>query len=259
MAVTLRALITLCVLAMLYYGAERVIVYPLDPRYISPAAAGLPELQETRDGSMVVWRSEPQRGRPTILYLQGNAGHLADRKGRFERFMARGYGLVAPAYRGGSGSEGWPYEGALTDDISELYEAELNHSTTDLIVYGESIGAAVALQVLADASIQPRAVVLEAPFTSLRDVARQVYPGLIFATGLMLSHWDSLAAAPHLRSPLLIIHGARDQLVPVAQGRAVFEAAGSMDKLFHEVPAAAHVNVWTVGAQRVLFDYLGQF
>lgn len=262
----MRLLIRACVLLVLfgagYYGLERLIVYPLDPRQIAPSDA---RLTERRFGNMVVWTAPARDGEPTVMYLHGNAGHLSNRIPRFERLMDRGYGVVAPGYRGGSGSSGWPTEAAIMSDIRAFYLAltagEITGTPTVPIIYGESIGAAVAVQLNASYMMDhgapaPRAIVLEAPFTSLRDVAEAVHPLLPLATGLMLSRWNSLDYAPMITQPLLVLHGTEDNLIPPEMGRRILDAAKSRDKEYFPVERAGHIDVWKASAQKRLYRFL---
>ena len=175
--------------------------------------------------------------------------------------IARGYGVVAPAYPGSSGSTGWPKEPLITAAMSQVYQGLTSGQITGKpvrpIVYGESLGAAVALQVVTGADVQPpRAVVLEAPFSTLADVGRSLSGWLRHLTPLLSSEWNSLEAAPKLSAPLLVIHGDKDQLIPIAQGRAVFEAASSPDKEFYRVKGAGHLDLWTRASQRHFFAWI---
>ncbi|EPX79843.1 alpha/beta hydrolase [Litoreibacter arenae] len=258
----MRLLLRLAVLLALFFGAyftlERLLVYPLDPRAITPSDS---RIAVTKVGSMIVWTAAPQRGKPTILYIHGNAGHVAKRTARFQRLMDRGYGLVAPSLRGGNGSKGWPTEAGITADMTALYTAitngQLTGTPTTPILYGESIGAAVAIQLATTNS--PKAVILESPFTSLKDVAAHLHPQLPLATGLMLSRWPSIDRAPKVKAPLLILHGTRDNLIPPSMGRAILAAAGSSQKELYPVQGAGHINIWTGDAQRRMYKFLRQF
>lgn len=268
MRLLFRAIILLSLMAAAYFTTERLVVYPLDPRLVTPADAGEARLSETRFGKMVVWTAKPKRGKPTILYLHGNAGHLSNRVPRFQRLLDRGYGIIAPAYRGGSGSGGWPTEKAIMGDIQVLYGALSDGTLTGTpiapIIYGESIGAAVAIHLNASYGMDhgwlpPKATILEAPFTSLHDVAAALHPQLPLATGLMVSRWNSIKYANHLRVPLLILHGDKDELIPLDMGREIYDAADSTDKELYVVKNAGHINVWTADAQRRLYRFLGGF
>jgi fermentation-respiration switch protein FrsA (DUF1100 family) len=232
---------------------ERKAVYPFDPTRIAPAALGLEGVTETTFTSvghdLIVWIAMPEPGKPTILYLHGNAGNLANRTWRFQRLLDRGYGLIAPAYRGSSGSTGRPSEAAITRDLRNLY-SDLGGRITELtpdriVIYGESLGSGVALKLLDAPEIaQPAGVVLEAPYTSLPDVVRYVYPQLESLIPRMKNIWDSQTHARSLTAPLLILHGAQDSIIPPAQGRLVLEAAGSQKKEFVMVPGADHSDTW---------------
>ncbi|WP_394196190.1 alpha/beta hydrolase [Litoreibacter albidus] len=258
MRLLLRAAILLALFFGGYFTLERLVVYPLDPRAISPSDA---RISQHKVGDMVVWTAPPKRGKPTVLYIHGNAGHVAKRTARFQRLMDRGYGLVAPSLRGGNGSKGWPTEASISTDIAALYIALTSGALTGTpvtpILYGESIGAAVAINLATTTT--PRAIVLEAPFTSLKDVAAHLHPQLPLATGLMLSRWPSLARAPDVTAPLLILHGTKDDLIPPKMGRAILNAAGSKQKELYAVQGAGHINMWTGDAQRRLYKFLQQF
>ncbi|TDT75031.1 hypothetical protein BDE40_1755 [Litoreibacter halocynthiae] len=265
MRLLLRPIVLLALFFGIYFTLERLVVYPLDPRAISPSDT---RISETKLDGMVIWTAPPKRGKPTILYIHGNAGHIAKRTARFQRLMDRGYGLVAPSLRGGNGSKGWPTEKAITNDIRNLYRAltagHLTGTPTVPVIYGESIGAAIAISLSASYMMdhgtpRPRAIVLEAPFTSLKDVATHMHPQLPLATGLMLSRWPSLERIPQIKSPLLILHGTKDDLIPISMGRALLATAGSAQKELYAVQGAGHINMWTGDAQRRLYKFLSQF
>jgi len=234
-------------------GIERDMVFPFDPGRVAPGAAGLNGIgvREVRtDGeTLVVWVVRPDPGRPVILYFHGNAGNLANRAERFGQFIARGYGLIAPAYRGSSGSSGVPSEAALARDAAEIYthlEMLIPGLTPDeVVLYGESLGTGVALKLVSQVpEIQPAAAVLEAPYTSLPDVARHIRPQLGPLIWQMRNRFRSLRHARSLTAPLLVLHGTDDPLIPIGQGRQVFDAAGSETKEFLAVAGAGHSDTW---------------
>ncbi len=233
---------------------EHAAVYPFDTTYASPAEAGAPGLTEgratTEDGTMlVVWRHEAEAGKPTVLYFKGNAGGLKDRGERFRRLTSEGFGLVAPAYRGSSGSTGAPEERDLVSDARLM----ANGVSGPLVIYGESLGAAVAIQLAASGTGD--ALVLEAPFTSLVDLVAAQYPTEDLAQ-LMTQRWDSLSTVSDVRQPLLVIHGEDDRLVPVEMGKRIFERAGSARKSLITVPDKGHAGTWTGETLNALFGFL---
>ena len=244
---------------------ERQAIYPFDATRVTPQAAGatgVREVVQTHDGEIsIIWVAVPKPGKPVILYFHGNAGNLALRAGRFNHFTARGYGLIAPAYRGSSGSTGTPTEAALTADALRLY-ADLGALIPGLtparvIFYGESLGTGVALELAATTrQAQPAGVVLEAPYTSLPDVVRASLPRLAPLIPKMTNIWDSATHVKALRAPLLVLHGKQDPLIPIAQGRAVFRAAGSRQKWFVAVRGAGHHNVWRSTVMPRLWSFI---
>ena len=234
---------------------EISMIYPFDSTYATPEVAGEPRMSETRfatgDGEeLVVWRAGAEPDKPTILYLPGNAGGLKDRADRFARLIDRGYGVTAMAYRGSSGSTGQPDEAVLTKDATDLARTETG---APLILYGESLGTAVAIK-LAAAGFGD-GVVLEAPFTSIIALIASQYPNETLGH-LVTQRWNSLESVSSLEQPLLIVHGQDDKLVPVWMGRMIYDAAASPDKEFLEIVDRGHSDLWTVETQSALFRFL---
>jgi hypothetical protein len=229
---------------------ETRAIYPFDATRVLPSAVGVSAreaVHQANGATMLLWVAQPRPGAPVVLYLHGNAGNLAARAWRFQQFIARGYGVIAPAYRGSSGSTGTPSEAAITADMVSLYKALGDYvpgmSPNAVVIYGESLGTGVALKLVAHGA-KPAAVVLEAPFTSLPDVVRASVPRMTPLIPRMTSIWDSAEHAQKLRAPLLVLHGAQDDLIPIEQGRAVLDAARSGTKQMIEVPGAGHHDIW---------------
>ncbi|SMO72128.1 hypothetical protein SAMN06265173_11156 [Thalassovita litoralis] len=246
--------------------AERWALYPFDPRHQTPAQAGLPQISETRlttpdDETLIVWTAPPHPGKPVILYFHGNSGNLASRAGRFRHFLSQGYGLVAPAYRGSSGSSGTPTEHSLISDATQV----ASHSDWPgwpahpgpIIAYGESLGTAVTLGLLSNTDTPPDAIILEAPFTSIQALAEKHYPALAPYISYLKNQWPTLdRARTYLRQPLLILHGTQDELIPTDMGRAIHAAAPSPDKTLLIVPGAGHTDLWRSDTLPKLWRFL---
>ncbi len=242
--------------------AERKVIYPFDPARQSPAEAGLDGVVEQRlerDGeTLIVWTAAPRPGQPVILYFHGNAGNLAARAGRFRRFLARGYGLVAPAYRGSSGSSGTPVEPALIGDAVALWPL-LTRMDAPVIVYGESLGAALGIALVARAPQRFSALVLEAPFTSIAELAGYHYPGTKEIALSLDNQWPSLRRAAALTLPLLVMHGTKDDLIPYEMGQRILAAAPSGEKKFLGVKGAGHTDLWRSDTLPRLWRFVDQF
>lgn len=250
----LFAVLTTSYVAWYIERHELSAVYPFDATYATPDEAGVPGLYEVRvtmpDGAeLVVWRVAAADGRPTVLYFSGNAGTLKDRAERFRGLAARGYGVVAPAYRGSSGSTGKPEETLLVRDARAI----AGSIDGPVVLYGESLGAAVAIRLAAD-GVGER-LVLEAPFTSVIDLVAEQFPAEDL-DHLITQRWDSLARVGTVRQPLLVIHGESDTVVPFRMGESILDAAGSEEKALVALEGLGHTGLWDEVEARV-FAFLG--
>ena len=203
------ALYAMAVVVM--YAAQRRFIYFPEPGRTSPAAAGLPDVSEriiaTPDGEKVVaWYGKAQRGQPTLLYFQGNGGTLELRSETISRYLARGRGMFMMSYRGFSGSTGAPSEAANVADAKLAYDTLIKDgvSPDDIILYGESLGTGVAIQVAREKKVA--GVILDSPYTSILELASQYYPWL--PVSLLLEdryEFDPL----YSRRPCAHLHPAR--------------------------------------------------
>lgn len=226
---------------------ERRLTYQPDPLRTQPSAARLLDVAErtigTPDGErLIAWRARAGPGQPTILYFHGNGDALTYRAGRVAAFQAEGYGLLMIAYRGYSGSSGYPTEGAILRDARLAYDTLLAEGVAprDIVIYGESLGTSVAVQTAV--AVPAMALILEAPFTSMVDAWRQFVPMLPVGV-LLRDRFDSHRVIGRLRMPLLVLHGERDRMVSFPLGRALFEAAPEPKR--HETfPRAGHTNLY---------------
>ena len=268
---SLKALGIAALLGLTSFGLlgkfEQSMVYPLDATEVAPADAGVPNMQAVRFASgketLVLWVAKPKAGKPVILYFHGNAGNLANRAPRFDAFEKRGFGVVAMAYRGSSGSTGKPTQKGILRDAINVYQALPDLvGTAPVILYGESLGTGVAV-LMADspelANTPPAAMVLEAPYTSIPDVTRRIYPKLRPLLFLMKNRWPSLRHIRNLDIPLLILHGTDDPLIPIEMGRGLFDASPVNDKTFFAVQGAGHSDVWQPDAKVALYAFLDRF
>jgi len=236
---------------VLYYLGNRAIYYP--ERY----PKGLWEIQEklaakdvwlaARDGAKLhAWWIERPGARVATLFLHGNAGNLTHRAARGLEIAAAGSSVLLLDYRGYGRSEGRPTEKGLYADAEAAYEhlIQAGHRPERIVVHGESLGTAVAVDL---ASLRPcGGLILEAPFTSARDVAGRVLPVL---GPLAVWSYNSKRKIGQVRAPILILHGDRDEVIPFDLGRALFDAAPE-PKSFWALSGAGHNNLLEVaGAQ----------
>lgn len=242
----------------LMYVAQRALMYFPERVRTAPADSGFPQAQEqvlqSADGTkVIVWHVPPRQDRPVFLYFHGNGGSLRYRVPRFRNLTADGSGLVALSYRGYGGSEGSPSEAGLLADADAAYAfARARHPQAKLVVWGESLGTGVAVALAARTKVD--AVILEAPFTSAADIAFSAYPFLPVKL-LMKDQFRSDERIGQVRAPILILHGMRDNIVPFAYGRALFDLA-SEPKRFVPLPLGEHENLDAHGAQDAVREFL---
>ena len=234
----------------LMYVAQRALMYHPETLRTPPAAAGLFDVQElvldTADGEkVIVWYAPPKRDLPLVLYFHGNAGALRYRADRFRALLGDGYGLVALSYRGYGGSTGSPSEAGMIADAQAAYAFAAAHVPAErIVVFGESIGTGVAVALAATQRIGR--LILEAPFTSAVDVGARAYWFLPVRL-LMKDPFRSDQRIGQVTAPLLVLHGERDQVVPLALGEQLFALANE-PKRFVRFPAGTHANLVQYGA-----------
>jgi pimeloyl-ACP methyl ester carboxylesterase len=166
-------------LAAVIYFTQRSLMYFPDTAHVTPEQAGLSHVEEvpltTADGAHItVWHAAPVEGKPVILYFHGNGGALHYRVARFQKLIEDGIGLVALEYRGYGGNSGSPSEAGLIADAEAAYGfAAARYSTSQIVVWGESLGTGVAVALASEKPVGR--VILEAPFTSAAAVAKKQY------------------------------------------------------------------------------------
>lgn len=165
-----------------------------------------------------------------VLLCHGNAGNIGDRVLHVRLLNDAGLDVFLFDYRGYGRSEGSPDEEGTYRDSRAARDALLRRAGVEagrVLYLGESIGGAVALALALQAP--PTGLVLQSAFTSVRDMGRLHYP--FIPSGVVPDAYPNLRRIAELRAPLLVLHGDRDEIVPVAHGRALFAAAGEPKRL----------------------------
>jgi hypothetical protein len=239
---------------------KHLIYFPTRAHEVTPAALGLPHEDVAlvaEDGVRLhAWFLPVQEARFSLLICHGNGGNVSQ---RLDRVLLMRSHIAADTllfdYRGYGASQGSPDEQGTYRDARAAYRwLAARRGPERVVLFGESLGAAVALQLATE--VEARALVLEAPFTSIPDMARAVYPFLPLWP-FVRTRYDNLAKIGALRLPLLILHGERDEVVPFAQGRRLFDAAPE-PKRFQAIAGAGHNDVYVVGGERY-WQVLGEF
>jgi uncharacterized protein len=238
--------------ALLLIFERHLIYFPDRHHDVTPADLRLAHeevLLETEDGVRLhAWWLPVPNARLTVLLCHGNAGNISH---RLDRALLMQSHLAVDTllfdYRGYGRSEGSPDEEGSYRDARAAYRWLVARGVGPdrIVLFGESLGSAVAVQLALEHDA--RAVVLESPFTSIPDMARAVYPFLPLWP-FVRTRYDNVSKVGRLRAPLLVLHGERDEVVPFAQGRRVFEAA-PQPKQFFAIQGAGHNDTYVVGGE----------
>ncbi len=249
--------------AWLFVAQDRLMFAP-GPPPPPPKDTEAPELRPvtvtTRDGlDLVSWYAPPpDEAAPVVVYFHGNAGNMAGRAHKARAFLDAGLGVLLVGYRGYNGNPGRPGQAGFRLDGLAVLDFLNNAGIPPerRVHYGESIGSGTALPLAAERGAG--AVVLEGAFTSLVDMGRHQYP--LYPVAALIRHpFDNLAALRTLTAPLLVLHGARDDLVPPWMAERLAEAGrdGPSARVALKInPAAGHVDLFDHGGAATVIAFL---
>ena len=240
----------LLLLLALYLGQRRLIYAP-NPERVAPMSLGLLDVSEVSlkvepDVRLLAWFGEAKPGHPTILYFHGNGGNLAGRADRIKQFQDGGFGILIMSYRSYSGSSGAPSEEANIRDALHAYDwlGVRGIGADRIVLFGESLGTGVASQVASKRGVA--GVILDAPYSSFVDIASFAYP-YVPVRLLLQDRYQSDQHIAKIDAPLLIMHGAKDEVIPVSMGKALFMAAIEPKKII-VFPNGGHTDLFDHGA-----------
>jgi pimeloyl-ACP methyl ester carboxylesterase len=197
-----------------------------------------------------------------LLFFHGNGDNISGNLNDSHRFHQMGFSVFMVDYRGYGLSEGdFPTEASVYEDVDNAWNYLVNQrgiAPENIVIYGHSLGGAIAIDL---ASRQPNAagVIVEASFTSIRDMADYQYPYFnILPIDWILTHrFDSMTKVKSLKMPVLFTHGTADTVVPTYMSEELFEATPDPKKLFI-VPTADHNNIASVSGDKY-FETIREF
>ena len=186
----------------------------------------------------------------TLLWFHGNAGNISHRLENIKMLYDRvPVNIFIFDYRQYGKSEGKVSEqGTYIDARAALVylqsREDINHER--IIIFGRSVGSGVAV----DLAVKGKccALILETPFTSMKDLAKSLYPFLPIGY-ILQTKYDSISKIRDIKVPTLIMHGDKDELVPIEQGRKLYEVANE-PKEFYTIPGATHNDTYFVGGEK---------
>ncbi len=221
-----------------------------------PPPAGAEQIWLTaQDGSVVEgWLFAPSSAQPApaVLFIHGNSDYIENKLEYADLYLEAGYAVLLMEYRGYRRSTGRPTEAALREDAEAFYDVLASRPEIDparISVHGVSLGGAIAAQVAADR--HAHALILQSTFPSLRDLLATVYVPRFIVTG----EFNTKSALDRFDGPVLILHGDRDEIVPVRLARSLAGAHENRRLVVlggdHDLP-----HNWSAFAETVR-DFLG--
>lgn len=257
-------------LLFVYFSQSRLLYLPTIPSrevIATPDSVGLHYEQVTimtDDGvSLDGWFIPARRPRGTLLFFHGNAGNISHRFDSLKIFNELGLATLIFDYRGYGRSQGRPSEEGTYRDAGAAWRyltEQRGIAGQDIVLFGRSLGAAVAAY-LANKHA-PKALIIESAFTSIPDVAAEVYPFLP-ARWLARFSYNTEAYLRSLSRPALIVHSRDDDIIPFAHGRRLFAAANE-PKQFLEIRGSHNDGIfvsresYVKGLNAFLTAYVGQ-
>lgn len=249
--VTMAAIVVIA--AGFRMGWEDSFIYhplPLDETASRSLLAGLPAEDHTFPTGdnlrLHGWIARADPAAPWLLWCHGNAGNISHRVDNLGLLVQQGLNVFIFDYRGYGRSEGQPSEPGLYRDAEAAYDylRSAEGATPERVVlYGRSLGTPIAAEL---ALRRPAAgLILETPLASVAAMARTVIPVLPIER-LFRTRFDTLARAPRLQLPTLVLIAERDDVIPPAQGRQIFEALPGPKEMW-AIPGARHNDTHLVG------------
>ncbi|HEX2405077.1 MAG TPA: alpha/beta hydrolase [Acidimicrobiia bacterium] len=196
----------------------------------------------TEDGIVLTawYLPVPGDNETTVIVFNGNAGNRSHRAPLARALTDQGFAVLLTDYRGYGGNPGSPSEeGLILDAAAALayLERRPDVDSDRLVFFGESLGASVALRLASDHP--PAGLILRSPFTSLAEVGEAHYP-LLPVSWMLRDRYENTDLITQSATPLLIILGTADGIVPPEQSRRLYDAASAPRKRIHVIDGADH-------------------
>ena len=213
---------------VIYFTQEKLLYHPGENNYLDQNLLNhkIEKIYISSDEKLVGWYYKKNEKFKTILFFHGNAGKIDNRIYKLNEFSKMNINYLIFAYRGFSGNNGKPSENGLYQDARAAKMWLNNNKIEDkqIILYGESLGTAVALDLAKD--IDFAGLILESPFTSMTKLAKKYYPYL--PVKILLRHkYNSISKLKSVKSPILVMHGKKDKIVPFNMGLNIYKNANS--------------------------------
>tara|TARA_B100001057_G_C22731805_1_gene904102 strand:+ start:230 stop:1036 length:807 start_codon:yes stop_codon:yes gene_type:complete len=222
-------IIYISVVVFLFFYQRKLLYHPSENNYLDETQLNhkIEKKYIQSNDKLVSWYFKKNSKFKTILFFHGNAGKLDNRVYKLNELSKLDLNYLIVAYRGFSGNTGKPTESGLYEDanFAKIWLNKNGVKDKDIIVYGESLGTAVAVDL--GSRFKFSGIILESPFTSMLELAQKYYP--IFPVKLILKDkYESRKKVNDIKSPVLVMHGKKDKIVPFYMGEQMFETLSTL-------------------------------
>ncbi len=209
----------------------------------------------TKDNvSLLSWLFLGNPKLPLLVYFHGNSFHIGDRAHRIKKYINEDWNVLIVSWRGFGGNKGNPTEKNLYLDgeaVINWINKKTQFNIKEIVIYGESLGSGIAVEL--GTRYQFLSIVLEAPFTSIVDIAKNRYR--IFPTRFLVKDkFDNFSKIDKIKSPLLVISGKKDEIVPHNHSIKLMEKAKVLKKSVF-VDEAIHNNLYDFGIEKEVMKF----
>ena len=218
----------LLILAIIFFFKRNLLYHPSENNYYGDeliVSVDKVKIKSQDNIELLAWYHKKNiEGIKTILFLHGNAGSLENRIHKINNFKNMNFNFLILSWRGFSGNKGNPTEQGLYKDAKSAVSWLKNKGlkTEDIILYGESLGTGVVVEIAQNNNFS--GIILESPFTSMIDAAKNKYP--FFPIRFLLKDkYESDKKIKNIKSPILIMHGEVDEIVPFWMGKKMYDIA----------------------------------
>ena len=223
-------LIYLIIVAYMYLNQRKLLYLPSENNYLDDQIDfNFREvfIDVEKNLKLKAWLIENDfKNKKTLVFFHGNAGNLSNRTYKLNQLSKLDLNIIILAWRSFSGNEGEPSEQNLYNDAKKTIDW-LNSrgiKNKNIILYGESLGTGIAVEI--GQTNQFGGIILESPFTSMTNAAKNIYPWLPVKY-LLKDKYDSEKKIKNLQIPILIMHGKKDNIVPFKMGKKLYDLANN--------------------------------
>jgi len=254
------SLISYLLILLFMYIFQRSFMYHPNVKNTDPTTVQF-KYQEVyidseKDIKLKSWYSYSSPNKKTVLFFHGNAGELSARIYKLNKFHDLDLNFLIISWRGFSGNKGKPTEQGLYKDAQSAVDwlEERGVSKKDIILYGESLGTGIAVELAT--KHQYSGIILESPYTSMIDMGKRFYPFLPIRI-LQKDKYNSLKKLHIIKSPILVLHGKSDTLVPFSMGKKIYDSANE-PKYYYFPDFDNHMMTYDENMMKILFNFVNE-